>query len=197
MRRALLALVLLCVPQLSFGAAVNGVPGPSGPGILAPVPLPVSGVWYYAAATAATIGPDGFGGWMAIPPQTDLYQVSSGGPVVLSITDAFVTGDRFEVYVDGALALTTPAVPAGAGPEISPDAPGLPVPFVDQASVNAAFASPIYSHGNVVVPGGNHLINVKDVAFPPGTSGAGFALRAAVATPVRPGTWGALKNLYK
>lgn len=196
MRRALLALALIGVPQLA-SAALNGAPGSAGPSTLAPIALPLTGEWYYAAASTATIGPDGLGGWMYVPAQTDLYQVSSAGPVVLSITDAFVTGDQFEVYVDGALVLATPAVPAGAGPEIQPSVPGSALPYPDQATVDAAFASPLYSHGSVVLLGGDHLVNVKDVAFPLGFPGAGFALRATAATPVRPRTWGALKNLYK
>jgi hypothetical protein len=160
-----------------------------------PVPLPNNGIWYYTAASSSTTGPDGTPGWIFIPSQADLWQVT--GPCIFSITDVFITGDQFIVYVDGLPVLTTPAVPPNVLPEIIPDVPGAPVPFVDQAALNAAFIAPQYSHGSVAIGGGVHSVNIRDIAFPPGTDAAGFGIRSeAGATAVEPGTWGQVKTLF-
>jgi hypothetical protein len=151
-----------------------------------PAVLPTNGLWHYSAAHEANVGPDGHGGWMSAPSQADLWTVESTNGVTLSITDAWITGDRFEVYVDGVLVLTTPVVWFFGAPEYEPDTPG-PAPFEHQEALNAAFRSAWYSSGAISIGSGTHLINVKDIRFPPDIGGAAFGLRA-VARPsaVRP-----------
>lgn len=151
-----------------------------------PVVLPTNGLWHYSAAHETNVGPDGHGGWMSAPPQADLWTLESPSGATLSITDAWFTGDQFEVYVDGVLVLTTPAVAFFGAPEYEPDTPG-PAPFKHQEALNAAFRSTWYSSGSVSIGPGTHLINVKDIRFPPDTGGAAFGLRAtARPSAVRP-----------
>lgn len=187
---------LLVAPAIA-NAARNGAWEGASPRSFTALLLPANGLWYYTAARASSIGPDGEGGWLDVPPQSDLWLIYSTDGGFLSVTDVSITGDRFEVYVDGYLYLRTPAVPFAQQPEIEPDTPG-PVPFVRQAAVDSAFADPRYSSGTASVPRGAHLVNVKDISFPPGESGAGFGVRwAAAPTATKSGSWGALKALYR
>jgi len=195
--------VLLCLVCVAlFATAAVAEPGVNGSWIgtvgeqTVPVVLPADGLWYYSAADAVTVGPDGLGGWMFIPAQADLWQVT--GPGCFSITDAWISGDQFEVYANGVLILVTPAVPPAAPPVHNPDVPGLPIPFVQQATVQLAFNAPNYSSGFVLIPPGVHLINVKDISFPPGTSGAGFGVRFDYyCSPVEPKSWSGIKEMFR
>ena len=112
----------------------NGYRSAPGTGFLSTVPvdLPVDGIWYKSAADASTIGPDLAGGWMSIPSQSELWSVTSSKWFVFRITDAWLSGDRFEVYVNGTLQLTTSAVPEGAYPIIDPPIVSSPIAFETQ-----------------------------------------------------------------
>lgn len=177
MFRISLIVLLLALPVAAFaGSSREGVDRehPSSAGIPT---LPVNGVWHYAACDSLGIGPDGDPGWMSVPSQIELITVSSSSPFVLDITDACVPNDDFEVYVDGVLVLTTPPA-TNSGIYIGPDYTSCLCPFVDQAAIESAFASPWYSHGSVVIPAGVHVINIKDPAVLGSHFGTGLAVRA-------------------
>ncbi len=193
MRKMLLvALLCILIPTLAFAAEKNGACTIED-GASFRVSLPVSNVWYYLACSVSEIGPDGEGGWMYIPPQNDLWQVV--GPAQIDLTDAWGSGDFFEIWVDGAPVLTTPAVPAGVS-TIIPDVPGGPVPFNDQASCDAAFLSPDYSSGSVLIGEGVHEINIKADYSAGGFSSGGHCIRALAPTATTNTVWGNIKTLW-
>jgi hypothetical protein len=176
MRRLLTAFLILALPALALASDRNGAqPMPLGAGDPVLV-LPANGQWHYSAVGLGQVGPDGLGGWMYIPAQVDLWHVSSSSGIVVQVTDAFLSGDRFEVYVDGTLAASS-SVPSGSG-NISPAYPDCACPYGAPAQVplNRAFYSPKYGHCALRVPAGNHTINLKGTVLPFG--GAGLAIRA-------------------
>lgn len=181
--------------------AVNGYTDEEVVASVAPVALPVDGKWYYTSTNLATEGPDTTGGWMNNPDQDTLWKVTSTDGLTLFLTDSWNTGDRFEVYVDGAKVLTTPAVANYQLPEIEPDVPGGGNPrlFAEQQKVTDSYDAARYSSGSVVVPAGEHTVNVKSIAYPPGLGGAGLALRATAGgpSPVDAATWSRLKARYR
>jgi len=191
-------------------AGLNGTSSAAGTLAVGSTVLPLDGQWYFTACGMSTIGPDGQGGWTYIPAQDGIWEVTSSDPVMFRITDAWLTGDRFEVYVDGTLALTTPSVADGGAPEITPDAPGAPEAFGFQQKLWVSNSLATYSHGEVVLPAGSHTINVKLIASP--TTGAGFGILAEPhhlplnqITPLKTGpegnsveeTWSGVKNLFR
>jgi len=196
MRLFLLVVYLFVSPTLAR-ATYNGAWEGNAEVVSSPIPLPANGTWYYSGVRLATIGPDGQGGWMNAPSQAELWLIDATDPVVLSITDAWVTGDRFEVYLNGNLVLTTPAVPFEQQPEIQPDTPG-PVPFQNQTALDSAFAAPRYSSGAVLISSGFHLLNIKDISFPPGAGAAGLGVRLeSSTTATEPSSWGKLKSAFR
>lgn len=198
MSRVLICLV--CLVAVSAAAVAepvsNGAWIGAVDGLIVPVVLPSDNLWYYCAAQVDQIGPDGQGGWMYIPSQADLWQVT--GPGCLSITDAWISGDQFEVYMDNNLILTTPLVADNMPPEINPDVPGTPVPFVEQGLVLDAYHAENYSSGFVPIPDGDHIINVKVIHFPEGYNGAGFGIRYSdTCSPVEPASWSGIKAMFR
>jgi hypothetical protein len=180
MRRFLIALALVLlatIPAPAFAADRNAASGiPKQASGVEPVTLPTDGMWHYSQCNPEQIGPDGQYGWMDIPTQGELWQVVASERTVLHLTDLYVSGDRYEVYVDGALQLTT-SKPFGRG-SIEPEVDcACAVPFIDQDLCNRASYSPRYSHGALVLSPGTHLVNIKDISFP-ALIPAGFAIRA-------------------
>lgn len=191
-------------------AGLNGTSSAAGTLAVGSTVLPLDGQWYYTSCDMSTIGPDGQGGWLSIPAQDGIWEVDSSDPVMFRITDAWLTGDRFEVYVDGNLALTTPSVADGGAPVISPDLPGTPAAYALQQRLWASNSLATYSHGEVILPAGTHTINVKLIASP--VTGAGFGILAEPyhlplnqITPPKTGpegnaveeTWSGVKNLFR
>jgi hypothetical protein len=88
------------------------------------------------------------------------------GAVKLTVTDAFVVGDRFQVYDFGNLIGTT-------------SQPTLGVP--DEPNLDAGLADPNFSHGFFTLPAGSHSLTFKTVEVAPGfpDGGAGFKLQPA------------------
>jgi hypothetical protein len=198
------------VRPLAQVEADNGAAAAVRTSIPTPVSLPVNGVWHYASCSNGIIGPDGQGGWMSTPSQDELWLVSSSQKVLFRITDAWLTGDQFEVYVNGALALTTPSVSNGGSPEIKPDLVGAPAPFAKQGKLYGAYAGAQYSHDEIVLPAGDHLVNIKLIASP--VTSAGFGVLAELyhaptqeTTPKTGpgpekearGSWSGVKNLFR
>jgi hypothetical protein len=188
----------------------NGSSSTTPSSALVPVDLPTDGQWYYSYADFGTIGPDDQGGWMTVPSQTELWFIASlTDPVLFRITDAWLTGDQFEVYVNGQLALTTNSVPDG-GSAVNPAYPATPTPFPVQAQVWAANAHPGYSHGELVLDPGFYFLNVKLIASP--VTGGGFGVLAEpyheILNQITPkagtegsrdvnGSWTGVKNLFR
>jgi hypothetical protein len=73
------------------------------------------------------------------------YTITTPEPIYINITDAFQTGDAFDIYVDGALLFSTPNV-------ISE---GTYITDPLQAFTNAAFSS-----GQFVLGAGTHTIDI-------------------------------------
>lgn len=90
-------------------------------------------------------------------------------PVYFKITDAFNTGDSFDVNIDsGAIVFTTPSVAAVSGPVTDPD---------------LAFADPAYSHAIVSLSPGPHTVDVFAHDSPFGGGGAYLEVQAVVPEP--------------
>lgn len=64
----------------------------------------------------------------------------------MDITDDFDKGDQFNIYDNGVLIGTTPAVPVVGGSEVGPA---------------AAFIDPTYSHGSFNLGAGSHSITIE------------------------------------
>ena len=113
--------------------------------VVAQVPLPlgswVSFEWFLAPGPA-----DGSG-----------FTVGSAEQVRLRVTDAFVTGDAFDVFANGVLLFSTPSVPGGLSGATTGD---------------AAWADPSLSKGEAILAPGAYLItiDVREAAagFPAG-----------------------------
>lgn len=161
-------LVMMSLQAASFGATTpsdrhrNGASGAMPTGTEA---VPIGGGWVEF----------GFGsqGSVAGP-----FTFAHRTPVVLSVTDAFCVGDRFNILEDGGVVDVTsdPAVPPTCSPPFSA---GKPRP---------AFYQGLYSAGMVLLPGGAHEITIRASRSPFG-GGAGF-LRVDACTRflTRPGT---------
>jgi hypothetical protein len=94
----------------------------------------------------------------------------SASPVVVKVTDAFLVGDRFEVY-DNNVLLGATSRPVADGTNILGDA-------------DAAFANPKFSRGAFRLGAGSHSLTVKLIEAAPGFSaGAGFLRVDSVPEP--------------
>lgn len=156
--RILLVLLSLNAPAgMAFADTMNGT-GPVGsdPGLI------VNAGWYGFCFAGAPGSPATAGcqneGVGVVGNDITLTAVTR---IDLNITDAFETGDSFQVYVDGSLALTTPSVP-----------PLLCGPIPDCGNPDEAFASPAYSHGTVALGPGSYTVDiyVENSPYPDGAA---------------------------
>jgi hypothetical protein len=110
------------------------------------------------------------GDWVTYPYEG--FHVTSASTFAVTVTDVGVSGDAFDVYVGGSktLIFSTPHVD---------QTPGITV----GDNYDAALASPLYSHGSVVLPAGTYDIHIWVREQSPGYSGGGGGIRAE-ATPV-------------
>jgi hypothetical protein len=114
-------------------------------------PLPVDGSWNVFYWTA---GP---GSWVHESP----LAFTTGGPVILDVTDAFAPGDRFLVYNNGSDLLGTTSQ--------------VNVPANYMADPNATFVHPGFSSGSFALPPGTHSITIQVIQIAEGApDGAGF-----------------------
>ena len=130
-------------------APINGGSGAAGDD----PPITVGAGWWTTTDT-----PPAFfwnlGNWNLEGPFTFSWPTS----VQLYVTDAFVKGDRFEVYDNDVLIGTTTQVPVAYGDVADPD---------------TAFADPTYSSGVFLLDAGTHaitILNINNVA----ASGRGY-----------------------
>lgn len=88
-------------------------------------------------------------------------------PVFLNITDAFRPGDAFDVFVNGALALSTPSRAFGTSLVTNP---------------NLAFQNPAFSSGRIVLQPATYTIRIL-VREGPSASGGAFIQATPVPEP--------------
>jgi len=91
------------------------------------------------------------------------------------VTDDFIVGDTYFVYDFGGLILTTAFGPPPSNPL------GFPGDAFPDLGADAAWANAAYSHGEVLLAPGAHLITIQGDGA--GGVPAGFALRADTAVP--------------
>ena len=120
-------------------------------------PMPLDGSWVildeYMTAPAFFSGP---------------YTWTSSVPVTFTVTDLFVVSDQFEVYDNGVLVMTTPAVPDW--PAYASD-PFTSPPYTTDPDV--ALASGYFSSGVISFGPGSHSITIRDFHIPPVGVGGG------------------------
>jgi hypothetical protein len=141
----------------------------------AATPMPLNGTWVVLDEFMAP------GSFFA-----GSYTWDSPYNVRFTITDLCVVTDRFEVYDNGTLVLTTSNVPDW-------DAlPGVTDPFMSPpytTSPDVALASGFFSSGTMVFGPGAHDITIRDIHIPPTSVGGGpfpdgtVAFKAVVPAP--------------
>ena len=115
-------------------------------------PMPLDGTWVWRNET---MNPGDF--------FAETFEWNSFFDVFFTITDFAVASDQFEVYDNGALVLTTPAlsdwdVLGAADPFASP-------PYTLDPEV--ALASGVFSSGQILFGPGAHAITIRDIHIPP------------------------------
>ncbi len=98
------------------------------------------------------------------------WQWNAPYPVRFTITDLFVISDQFEVYDNGVLVATTPAMPDWD--DLGYASPGVGGPFPPwTADPDVAFASGLFSSAVLYFNPGPHSITIRDIHIPPLTAG--------------------------
>jgi len=141
--KKVLALALLCVVGLSTSALADDYTPGSG--------------WLKFT----------WGGGEPVWVGTEYTFTSTADMPLFKITDAYLSGDQFEVYDHGDLILTT-SDGYTTGDSIGGD-------------YDAAYDDPKWSSGSVVLPPGDHLIEILVIANP--YSGGGAAFEVTVPEP--------------
>jgi len=99
-----------------------------------------------------------------------IFTYSSPNPVQMDVTDLFVVSDRNEVWLDGVLLGTTPAMPDWPAliPAVGPfdDAPYTSDPDV-------AWGRPEFSKTTLVLPAGSHMITLRNIHIPSNSAQTG------------------------
>ena len=95
---------------------------------------------------------------------TPTFSLSADDTCTVQITDAFLTGDQFEVYVDGILEITTSATPDGLA--------------LGASTGDDAWAELAYSRGCFVLNAGKYEIKIKNIQIPTGYPDGGAYIRA-------------------
>lgn len=168
---ALVCLVVFSTQSINAQDA-NGIKGKRGAPLARdvaadPVTVPTAGPWqeflFFGPGSSAVgclsggcAGPGMNAVFAGDPPWT--FTAGAGGAII-SVTDAFLKGDRFEIF-DGASSLGVTSVPAATG-ACGPD----PDP---------CFADPGVSTGVFWVGPGAHSITIKAIASPFGSGAAYF-----------------------
>jgi hypothetical protein len=131
-------------------AVMVGVAVPASAG-----PVTVDAGWYgfcfAGSGSPATWGCPNEG----IGTEGNTFTFASAAPMLLKVTDAFLYGDTFDVWIDSVLFLTS--APGGGPGETNPD---------------AAYADPGYSKGAWLLAPGAHSVDIFAAASPHGSGGA-------------------------
>jgi hypothetical protein len=102
------------------------------------------------------------------------FEFTVVGNATLKITDAFLSGDQFEVFLNG-LSKGLTSTPINDGSTASFDYDG-------------AFASSSFSHGSYVLTSGNYVLTAAVTLSPYGGGGGAVELISSGAVP-EPATW--------
>jgi hypothetical protein len=106
------------------------------------------------------------------------FEVTVAAPATFQVTDAFNDGDRFEIFINGtSFGLTS--VPTNDRTNIG-------------ANYDAAFASPLFSHGSYALGAGTYTITGLVTLSPYGSGGAAARLVDGVSAVPEPATWAML-----
>ncbi len=151
--------------RTTASAAVFGVmatfAGTTQAGILAPDTGWASFCTIGTGTDAYACGTNGIGNTIELTLASDSY---------LQVTDAYVAGDIYEVYIDSVLAFTT-STPGGVG---------LPI----ELDPDAAFADSFYSSGSILLTAGVYSIDIFASAAPFLLAGGFVQAITATATAV-------------
>ncbi|GMV25365.1 MAG: hypothetical protein AMXMBFR58_13960 [Phycisphaerae bacterium] len=102
------------------------------------------------------------------------WSYTSALPVSLDVTDLFVIGDEFSVFVDGGYVGSTPDQPEWSFYTTDPFDPGF-----FEGDPNAAWARIEFSKGTFILPAGTHNVDFRSDAIPSGFNDATIAFRAS------------------
>jgi PEP-CTERM motif len=105
------------------------------------------------------------------------FTFNLAGPGTLQVTDAFLFGDIFNVFVDSSLAFTT-----GGGSHLG----------ATTGNPNTAFSSGAYDIGSIALTAGSHSVDIITVATPGGSGGAYVQVLNQTAAVPEPGALGLL-----
>ncbi|MBM6577102.1 FxDxF family PEP-CTERM protein [Microvirga sp. SRT01] len=101
------------------------------------------------------------------------FEFTVVGNATLKITDAFLSGDQFEVFLNGlSKGLTSTPVNDGSS----------------AVDYDIAFSSSSFSHGSYVLTSGNYVLTAAVTLSPYGGGGGGVELISSGAVP-EPATW--------
>lgn len=149
--------VMVVVGMASAGVDAGSVGMNGGQGVvLDDPPIAIDAGWDASAATPPAFY---WGAGSNAPNLEGPYTFHASGPVILLVTDAFLRGDRFEVF-DFGISLGLTSLPAGGGS-----------PLTDNP--NVAFGNPDYSFGSFGLGAGDHAITFATVDNPHG-GGRGY-----------------------
>ncbi len=169
MKSKVLGVAILAAAMVLAGPAVAGLNGGASPE--APVPGPM-------APITPGSGWANFSWSLAALPGDAAPTFEFDGPAKVTVVDAFCTGDRFRIYDNGVLVLTT-----------SPDAPDV-CSFPERANdPDTALTLPqFYSQGVLFVGPGSHSIRIELIEsyFEGSFSGAAFIRVDAAAAAAIP-----------
>lgn len=145
----------------NVSAGINGSLDGAASGALS-TPIAIGAGW----SETTTVPPAFFFG--GVGPATDgPFTFVAGGPVVVSVTDAFQPGDSFELFDFGGSIGTTPAVASGG--------------FIT-GDPNLAFGDAAFSYGSFPLGAGAHSISIDLLASPHGSGRAYIRVDRAVGT---------------
>jgi hypothetical protein len=137
-------------------------------------PITADAGWYGfcfgAAGSGATAGCQNQG--VDVTGNTITFTVAA--PSLLKVTDAFNSGDVFDVYIDSVLAFTTSAPVMGGVYSENPD---------------AAFSSGYYSAGSFLLNAGSYSVDIIASASPFGAGGAYVEVESASVVPSPDSFW--------
>jgi hypothetical protein len=100
------------------------------------------------------------------------------GPGVVSLTDLFARGDRFELF-DAGVPVGSTSVPTNDGLETCPSS---------GSDILACLADPTYSHGVFAVGAGAHSLTIEVIQNAEGTDSGAAVFQLASASVPEPGT---------
>lgn len=147
------------ISSLAPGDPAGQRQGPGTPPGLLSTNVPVGGSWVVMDEIMTA------GSFFA-----PLFNYTSATPIQIDLTDLFVVSDQNQVFLDGVLLGTTPAMPDWQ--QLSPPVGPLDPPYTSDP--NVAWLTPEFSKQSFSLPAGTHLLTFKDIDIPLDPNGAPF-----------------------